>query len=385
MGQNESTPGSSEYSLTYPHAGPREDGGHACEAADGQEDLEGDRRKRLQEELDMTKVMLSSLHDEGGEVRREIEREKLRQQEQRNQRAIYICQRQTELEELKQSLEMAAAAKQDHRKSQRARDEEKTREEKGKALYEKLRLALGQLEIEHQRARVRESLEEEAELQREQEKTAKIAHARVRCSQLEEMLREADRRANERERARKLELHSTQQSVADGHPQRTSARQSARFVHNINDRGLGAERKNNQEERSETSGEAGKSGGMSIPSHYQIRMSKTRGKPYYLNTLTGACTWEIPQEGAEEPRDDSDVILWHSNPAQGVLGRNAENRPALGLAATEKRERPLPEDVGEPPSAADVARVLQIWLDAHYANMANTEVGDKQGKNELVL
>ena len=327
MGQNESTPGSSENSLTYPHARPSEDGGHAREAADGQEDLEGDKRKRLQEELDMMRVMLSSLHEEGGEFRREIEREKLRQQEQRSQRAIYIRQRQTELEELKQSLEMAAAATQDHRKSQRAREQEKTREEKGKALYEKLRSALGQLEIEHHRTRVRESLEEEAELQREQEKRAKIAHARVRCSQLEEMLREADRRANELERARKLELHSRQQSaasMADGHPQRTSARQSARFVHDIKDRGLGAERKNNKEEGSDTSGEAGRSGGMTIPLHYQIRMSKTRGKPYYLNTLTGACTWEIPQEGAEEPRDDSDVIVWQSNPAQAVLGRNAE-------------------------------------------------------------
>jgi len=320
MGQNESTPGSAESSLPNPNAQPRADGGHVREAADGRGEMESERIRRLQEELDMMRVMLSSMHDEGGEVQREKQRAKLRQQEERSQRAIYIRQRKTELEELKQSLEVAAASH-DDRKTQRAREAEKAREEKAWAFYEKLRASLAELEIEDQRTRVRESLEEKAEQQREQDKRAKIADARARCSQLEEVLREANRRASERDRARKLELDAKHALIADGRPQQAPETQRGTHVHQISERGVEAERKN-EEQGAQRGGEAAKSGGTAIPPHYQIRMSKTRGKPYYLNTLTGACTWEVPPEGAEEQDFDADVILWHSEfaPQQNVGG-----------------------------------------------------------------
>jgi hypothetical protein len=90
------------------------------------------------------------------------------------------------------------------------------------------------------------------------------------------------------------------------------------------------------------------------------------------------CTFK--SKDAHDAGEESGSALKGSDQEEEEQGRrpgsaaSAENRPALGLAATEKRA--LPEDVCEPPSAANVARGLQMWLDAHHANVALSQSAD---------
>ena len=68
---------------------------------------------------------------------------------------------------------------------------EREQTEQGRALCEKLRHSLAELEVEDQRARVRESVEDAAELHREHQKRHNIIRARERCNELEQLLRDS--------------------------------------------------------------------------------------------------------------------------------------------------------------------------------------------------
>jgi len=89
------------------------------------------------------------------------------------------------LDDLQESLPVSSS--QDPNRYEKEREQE----EQGRALFEKLRHELAQLEIKNQRARVRESVEDAAELHREHHKRHNIIRGREQCDELEQLLRDS--------------------------------------------------------------------------------------------------------------------------------------------------------------------------------------------------
>jgi hypothetical protein len=305
---------------------------------------------------------------------------------------------QVELEELQRSLECAPKSERDV-----------VRQEQGLEMCRKLQHSLEELEIEDKRARVRDNVERAAEQERERDKRLQIQQARVRCGELEELLRDWEQRANNRAKSRaqnkttaeaqrsemtqslqRQSLHAQEQSQraqqqsqhagmapwyveylkhqeaaqasarVNATPSLSTASASAgsKEMDAIGTRSSSLTSKASKESENQTPHEkantaeapatqsSSRTQSHAIPPHYQVRLSKTRGKPYYLNTLTGACTWEIPTDDSEAAAhgnsSDADVI-WHPEPAhvpvvsRGVTAANSRGGSASGQATLSRK------------------------------------------------